>query len=58
MLSLEACRQILGEAAPASDEELEALRDWADRAARVLLEMARDHRQKRQNGTQRAALTE
>jgi hypothetical protein len=41
MLSLEECRQILGEDAPADERELEQQRIYAYRLARLLLEMYR-----------------
>jgi hypothetical protein len=47
MLSLEACRQILGGAAPTSDEELEELRDRMRKLGGVLLGMAKDNREQR-----------
>jgi hypothetical protein len=39
MLSLERCREILGDEAPADDRELEAWRDEAHCLARLLFEM-------------------
>jgi hypothetical protein len=41
MLSLEDCRKILGEDAPADDSQLEKQRDDAYRLARLLLEIYR-----------------
>lgn len=41
MLSLEECRQILGEDAPAGERELEEQRADAYRLARLLLELYR-----------------
>jgi hypothetical protein len=41
MLSLETCRQILGEDAPADERQLEKARDDAYRLARLLLEIYR-----------------
>jgi hypothetical protein len=45
MLSLDDCRQILGPDAPASDQDLEALRDRMYRLARLTVDMARVKRQ-------------
>jgi len=39
MLSLEECRQILGDDAPADDRQLEEERDDAYRLARLILEL-------------------
>ena len=47
MLSLEACRKILGEDAPADDHQLEKARDHAYRLARLLLEIYREEKAKR-----------
>lgn len=44
MLSLEACRELLGDEAPADDRELEKRRDDAYRLARLLIEMYRDEK--------------
>lgn len=41
MLSLEDCRKILGEDAPADDSQVEKQRDDAYRLARLLLEIYR-----------------
>lgn len=41
MLSLETCRNILGEDAPADEHQLEQARDIAHRLARLLLEIYR-----------------
>ncbi len=42
MLSLEACRKILGEDAPADEHQLEKQREDAYRLARLLIEMLRN----------------
>ncbi len=47
MLSLERCREILGEEAPADERQLEKARDDAYRFARLLLEIYRDEKAKR-----------
>ena len=44
MLSLEECREILGEEAPADERQLEELRENAYRLARLLMELYRDHK--------------
>ena len=41
MLSLETCREILGEDAPADERQLEKARDDAHQLARLLLEIYR-----------------
>lgn len=41
MLSLEACRKILGDDAPADEHQLEKQREDAYRLARLLIEMLR-----------------
>ena len=53
-LSLEACRQILGEDAPADDQQLEKQRDDAYRLASLLLEIYRAEKAK----TRQAGLPE
>jgi hypothetical protein len=47
MLSLERCREILGEEAPADERQLEKARDDAYRFARLLLEIYREEKAKR-----------
>ena len=47
MLSLERCREILGEDAPADERQLEKARDDAYRFARLLLEIYREEKAKR-----------
>ena len=47
MLSLERCREILGEDAPADERQLEKARDDAYRLARLLLEIYRAEKAKR-----------
>lgn len=47
MLSLERCREILGEDAPADERQLEKARDDAYRLARLLLELYREEKAKR-----------
>ncbi|HWM94245.1 MAG TPA: hypothetical protein VN493_26045 [Thermoanaerobaculia bacterium] len=47
MLSLERCREILGEDAPADERQLEKARDDAYRLARLLLEIYREEKAKR-----------
>ena len=47
MLSLERCREILGEEAPADERQLEKARDDAYRLARLLLEIYREEKAKR-----------
>ena len=47
MLSLERCREILGEDAPADECQLEKARDHAYQLARLLLEIYRDEKAKR-----------
>lgn len=49
MLSLERCREILGEDAPADESQLEKARDHAYQLARLLLEIYRDEKAKRRN---------
>lgn len=44
MLSLEACRKILGEDAPADERQLEKARDDAHQLARLVLEIFRAQR--------------
>lgn len=44
MLSLEACRELLGDEAPADERELEARREHAYRLARLLIEIYRDQK--------------
>jgi hypothetical protein len=44
MLSLEECREILGEEAPADERQLEELRENAYRLARLLMELYRDQK--------------
>lgn len=47
MLSLERCREILGDDAPADERQLEKARDDAYRLARLLLEIYREEKAKR-----------
>ena len=47
MLSLERCREILGEEAPADERQLEKARDDGYRFARLLLEIYREEKAKR-----------
>jgi hypothetical protein len=47
MLSLERCREILGDDAPADERQLEKARDDAYRFARLLLEIYREEKAKR-----------
>ena len=47
MLSLEACRELLGDEAPADERELEARRDHAYRLARLLIEIYREQKASR-----------
>ncbi len=47
MLSLERCREILGEDAPADERQLEKASDDANRLARLLLEIYREEKAKR-----------
>ena len=47
MLSLERCREILGEEAPDDERQLEKARDDAYRFARLLLELYREEKAKR-----------
>ncbi len=49
MLSLERCREILGEDAPADERQLEKARDHAYQLARLLLEIYRDEKAKRRD---------
>ena len=49
MLSLETCREILGEDAPADERQLEKARDHAYQFARLLLEIYRDEKAKRRD---------
>jgi hypothetical protein len=44
MLSLERCREILGDEAPADDRQLEIMREEAYRLARLLIEAYRAQR--------------
>lgn len=44
MLSLDRCREILGERAPMDEQQLAEVRDQADRMARLLLEVFRQVR--------------
>jgi hypothetical protein len=44
MLSLEECREILGEEAPADERQLEELRENAYRLARLVIEICRDQK--------------
>jgi hypothetical protein len=52
MLSLEACREILGDEAPADERELEKRREDAYRLARLLIEMYRDEKSARNSSTE------
>ena len=47
MLSLERCREILGDDAPADERELEKARDHAYQLARLLLDIYREEKAKR-----------
>ena len=47
MLSLEACRKILGEDAPADEGQLEKQREDAYRLARLLMEIYRGEKDKK-----------
>lgn len=47
MLSLEACRKILGEDAPADESQLEKQREDAYRLARLLMEIYRSEKDKK-----------
>jgi hypothetical protein len=47
MLSLETCRKILGEDAPADERQLEKARDDAHQLARLLLEIYRSEKVKK-----------
>ena len=47
MLSLEACRELLGDEAPADERELEARCDHAYRLARLLIEIYREQKASR-----------
>lgn len=47
MLSLERCREILGDDAPADERQLEKARDDAYRLARLLLEIYREEKARR-----------
>ena len=47
MLSLEACRELLGDEAPADERELEARRDHAYRLARLLIDLYREQKASR-----------
>jgi hypothetical protein len=47
MLTLEACRELLGDEAPADERELEARRDHAYRLARLLIEIYREQKASR-----------
>lgn len=47
MLTLERCREILGEDAPADERQLEKARDDAHRLARLLLEIYRAEKAKK-----------
>lgn len=44
MLSLEACRELLGDEAPADERELEARRDHAYQLARLLIDIYREQK--------------
>lgn len=44
MLSLEECRELLGEEAPADERQLEEMRENAYRLARLLMELYRDQK--------------
>ena len=48
MLSLETCREILGEDAPADERQLEEARDVAYHLARLLLETYRSEKASKQ----------
>ncbi len=50
MLSLEACRELLGADAPEDDQKLAEYRDEAYRLARLLLEIHRDTLRKSPQG--------